>query len=264
MTSRTRARPGWLPTSVTDQVAPARAHGPGSSPGGRSTTTLNGSPAGRDCRISPTSSASAPGPGSPIGYRPSQPQRPAHRPPVRPLARHPDRDPGPLDRDRLELPGPVPGQLVQARVEQPGPLARVVDLAERPELTVPGAAEADPEGEAARAQQVQGHRLPGQLVHASARQRRHHRPDPQTAGGGRHRGERHPRVGHGLHRRAVHDVVPEEETVPAPFLGRGRQAGQHPRVGQLVERSHVDCVLHLRECSARKPQVAGYRKQPAV
>src|SRR6266536_2156120 len=61
-----------MPKSVTVQVAPACAHGSGSSPGGMSTITSNGSPAGRDSRISLVSSASAAGPARPVGNRPSQ------------------------------------------------------------------------------------------------------------------------------------------------------------------------------------------------
>src|SRR5215469_2701484 len=58
-------------------------------------------------------------------------QRPPHRPPVRPLAGYPHRGPGPLHRDRLELPGPISGQGVEAPVEQPSTLARVGHLPER-------------------------------------------------------------------------------------------------------------------------------------
>ncbi len=71
MTSRTRASVGCMPRSVTVQVAPARAHGTGSSPGRMSTITSNDSSAGRAFRISPVSSASAAGSGSPVGNNPS-------------------------------------------------------------------------------------------------------------------------------------------------------------------------------------------------
>ena len=49
--SRTSARVGCVPKSVTAQVAPACAQGSRSWPGGTSTITSNGSLAGRDSRI---------------------------------------------------------------------------------------------------------------------------------------------------------------------------------------------------------------------
>src|SRR5262249_9739830 len=88
------------------------------------------------------------------------PRRAAHRAPVRPFRGDPDRDPGLLYRDRLEVAGPVPGQLCEALVQQYGPFARVGDLAERLELVVAGAADAHAEGEPARAELIQGDRLP--------------------------------------------------------------------------------------------------------
>ncbi|MGH3393410.1 MAG: SDR family oxidoreductase, partial [Streptosporangiaceae bacterium] len=71
MTSRTSALVGWMPRSVTVQVAPACSHGSVSSPGARSMTTSNGSPAGRSARMSLTISASSSGPGRPVGNKPS-------------------------------------------------------------------------------------------------------------------------------------------------------------------------------------------------
>src|SRR3984885_9353581 len=112
------------------------------------------------------------GAGQAGGEQALPPQRPPHRPPMRPLRRHPYGDPRLLQRNRLELPGPVPDQVAEALIEQPGPLARIGDLAERFELAVSRAGEPDPEGEAARAQQVQADRLPGHLMHAPTRQRR--------------------------------------------------------------------------------------------
>src|SRR3984885_5975641 len=77
------------------------------------------------------------------------PQRTLHRPPVRPLRPHPDRDPGALEWDRLERAPPVLGELLEALVEQPGPLPRIGDLAERLKLAVARAAKPDSEREAA-------------------------------------------------------------------------------------------------------------------
>src|ERR1700683_4499264 len=51
------------------------------------------------------------------GEDPVPPQRTLHRPPVRPLRPHPDRDPGALEWDRLERAAPVLGELLEALVE---------------------------------------------------------------------------------------------------------------------------------------------------
>ena len=39
-------------------------------------------------------------------------------------------------------------------------------------------------------------------------------------------------------------MIPDEEAVPAAFLGSGSQAGSDPRVGKLAKQSNVDSVLH--------------------
>jgi len=92
--------------------------------------------------------------------------------------------------------------------------------------------------------QVERGRLPGHLVHPAAGQRGDQRTDPHPGRGAGHRGEGHPRVGHGPHRRAVGDVIPDEEAVPAALLGPGSQPGRHPRVGQLTEQPDIDRALH--------------------
>ena len=248
MTSRT-APDGCMPKSVTDQVAPARAHGSGSSPGGRSTTTSNGSSAGRAWRISPTSSASASGPGSPIGYRPSHrsARRTGRR--LRPLPRHPDRDPGLLHRDRLELPGPVPGQSsrpwsssrARSRGSSTSPngpnspfraLPRPTPKMRRPALsrskvTVSLASL----GTRLRDTGVTIGPIRTRLVaDATAASATHGRPPPAPAPGTR-RGPR---------RRNRPSPVPR----PRPPDRRA------PGVGELVERRHIDRMLHPRESSA--------------
>jgi hypothetical protein len=48
---------------------------------------------------------------------------------------------------------------------------------------------------------------------------------------------------------AVLDVVPDEEAVPAPLFGGGRERGQDPRVGELVKRPDVDALMHAGDLS---------------
>jgi hypothetical protein len=72
ITSRTLASVACGPKKVTAQVRPARSHGPRSVSGGSSVTRSNRPPSGRASRISAASSASASGPGRPMGNSPSQ------------------------------------------------------------------------------------------------------------------------------------------------------------------------------------------------
>ena len=65
------------------------------------------------------------------------PQRALHRPPVWPHRAYPYRDPRPLHRNWLKLPGPVPRQIVETLIEEPGPLTWAGDFPERFQLAVP-------------------------------------------------------------------------------------------------------------------------------
>ncbi len=228
-------------------MAPAAAHGPGSLPGSFSTAMVEGRlglgaaqlpqlgdqlcqrlGAGQVDREQPVPAGGAP-----------------QRTPVRPACRHPDRDPRLLERARLEAAVPVGGELGQAPVEQPGTLARIALLAElgRVELARALAAEAHAEHETPAAQAVERHGLARELMRPPASQRRDHRPEHQALGGHRHRGQRDPRISDPLDRRAVLEVVPDEEAVPAPRLGPGGQLGHHARLGELLEGREVDAAV---------------------
>ena len=218
-----------MPKSVTIQVAPASTHGFTSWPGATLTTTSNGSPAGRAWRTSLTNSASASGPGRPVGNRPSH--RAARRTGRR-CGHSAATQTGILGcctGTRLELPGPVPGEVVEALVEQPGPAHWVGACAERLNSPVAGTTDPDSKSEAARAQQVQGDRLPRATFCTRRRDNgviigpiRSLLVAPPPPPG-------HPRIGYGPSRRTVHDVVPDEESVPAMFLRGDREASARTR-----------------------------------
>jgi hypothetical protein len=127
---------------------------------------------------------------------------------MRPPCRHPDRDPRFLYGERLELPGPVIREPVQPVIEKTRALTGIELFSEGTELIVAITSQPDTEDQAPAAQMIQGHRLPGQLVYAPARQRRDHRPEPQAARRGGDRAQRHPRVGHGTNRWPIHNVIP--------------------------------------------------------
>src|SRR5919202_254155 len=97
---------------------------------------------------------------------------------MRPACRYPHRDARPLQRGRLKLTGPERAQPLETAIEPPGSFAGVDDLPEGLELVVAIAAEPDPERQPPATEVVERHGLPGQLVHASPRERRDHRPEP--------------------------------------------------------------------------------------
>jgi len=101
-----------------------------------------------------------------------------HGPPMWPACGNPHGDAGLLPWGWLKFTGPERVQPQETAIEQPGPLARVDDLPEGLELVVAFDAEPDPECQPPAAEVVQRDRFPGQLVDASPRKRRDHRPEP--------------------------------------------------------------------------------------
>jgi hypothetical protein len=162
---------------------------------------------------------------------------------MRPACRYPHGDARLLQRRWVKFTAPERGQPLETAIEQPSSFTRVDDLPERLELVVAIAAEPDPEGQPPPTEMVERHRFPGQLVHASPRERGDHRPEPQLlrrAGDG---GQRHPRVCDGSNGCPIRDVVPQEESVPAARFRAAREFGQRPRIYQLVERCEEDPTL---------------------
>ncbi len=189
----------------------------------------------------------------------------SRRPPDRavpswgPENRGPNWDPRSLPRAREELsvldreaPAVVAGRLArpQARddldpvVEQLRSFGVVVGFArERPEL-VP---EVDPETyaqhEAATAEMVECHGLACHLPRPATRERGHERSQPDRRRRGGDGAERHPRIAQrnwGL----VLDVVPQEEPVPACFLGGDGKLDERVDVAEGAEWRQVDRVAH--------------------
>ena len=230
-------------------MAPAATHGPGSLPGSFSTAMAKGVSASRAAQLPQLGDQFCQrlGAGQVDREQPVPARGAPQRAPVRPARRHPDRDPRLLERARLEAAVPEGRELGQAPVEQPGTLARIALLAElgRVELARALAAEAHTEHETPAAQAVERHGLARELMRPPARQRRDHRPEHQALGGHRHRGQCDPRISDPLDRRAMLEVVPDEEAVPAARLGPRGQLGHHARLGELLEGRDVDATADV-------------------
>jgi hypothetical protein len=134
---------------------------------------------------------------------------------MRPAGGDPDGDPRLLHRTGLELAAPEPGQTAQPLVEPAGAFPGIDHLAVGLKLSGVAAAKADAQDQPPAAEEIERHGLPGHLLHPAARQRRDHRSEPDPLGPRGDRAERHPGVGHGLDRRPIDDVIPEEQPVPA-------------------------------------------------
>jgi hypothetical protein len=102
----------------------------------------------------------------------------------------------------------------------------------------PVAAQADAKRQSAAAEPVERRCFPGDLDRPTSREWGDHRAEPDSLGGGGHRCQRDPRVGHVDHGLLVAQVVPDEHSVPARLLRLGRQARDDRRVGQLIEKGH--------------------------
>ena len=108
----------------------------------------------------------------------------------------------------------------------------------------PVTADADAEGEAPPAEQVQGHALAGDLGGATAGQGHHHGAKAHLLGVSGDGGQRDPWITHLAHRRPPSEVAPHEHAVPAGLLRLGRHADDRPRVGELVEQRQPQSGLH--------------------
>ena len=89
---------------------------------------------------------------------------------------------------------------------------------------------------------------------APACDRGHKGPERQARGGQRGRGQQHPRIAEGLtetHALVVHDVVPDQQPVPASLfggLGHGRDRasiGEVPEVGDVDGEPHRAMIAGL-------------------
>ena len=179
--------------------------------------------------------------------------RPAHRPLVRPRPDDPDGDPRALDGSRQErhraesVVRSVEGERFAALeavedgeglVEPFGTLSRPGRLADVAEPEIVGRAEADGKDEPPVRQDVERHRLAGQLPGPSPGRRENDRPDRDPLGPHRDRREEDPRVVH--HGVPDRDRVVREHAVPAGRLGLSGEIGGQPRIAR---RKH-DSVAH--------------------
>jgi len=149
--------------------------------------------------------------------------------------------------------GPGSGEDLQRFIEHLAAPPVIELLAGRRQLAAEMvAAQADAEGEAAAAEPVQRHGLPGDFGRPPAGQRRDHGAQPHAlrGGGGCRQGD--PRVGQLPHRRPPGQVIPEKDPVPAGLLGLGGQPGDHHRVSEIAEGRHPQ----------RRPQPGGGRLRP--
>src|SRR5215216_176019 len=169
---------------------------------------------------------------------------------LRPARRDPHWDSWTLHGERLELTAPKRVQPVETLIEQPRPFARVDDLPERLELVVAITTQPHAERKAPATELVERHRLPGELVDSSPRERGDHRPQPEPLGGRRDCGQRHPGVRNGTDGLPICDVVPQEEAIPTPRFCAARELGEHPWIHDLVERCEEDSAL---DAHARGP-----------
>ena len=127
-------------------------------------------------------------------------------------------------------------------VEQRRASARVALLAEGGQLAPAVAAQAGAEDHAPAGEAVEDGDLARDVPRAPARQRRDHRAQAQALGGQRDGGQRDPRVGD-VEPVVGHDVVPDEEAVPAAGLGLARRPrrarGRRPARRRARRRARV-------------------------
>nr|WP_238164213.1 hypothetical protein [Kribbella pittospori] len=133
-------------------------------------------------------------------------------------------------------------QQVCALVEALGELSALGGLAEPG--VVPARAGPEAEDEPAVREVLQRACLEGELGRAASGQRDDHRPDQDSAGGLRDRGERHPGIGNRRFVRRGAEQVPHEEPVPAVVLGRNGEIAEDLRAAVLAERLHIGGVAH--------------------
>ena len=144
------------------------------------------------------------------------------------------------------LDGPAaeqPPQHVEGLVEQATPPPSVGDLAEGAELPRAVVAETNADDDPAARKMIERAHLPSQHPGAPARQRRDERADTDPLGRGRHRRQRHPRIGH-AHAAGPEDVVPQVEALPAGLLGGMGEVGNPAGIGELGEGGHEQSEPH--------------------
>jgi hypothetical protein len=183
---------------------------------------------------------------------------------VRPVATDPDRRAGLLhgrrqQRDVVDrevpalvvdrLAGPVASQQVEPLVQPLGEDDRVGRLAEAAVLVVYGTAQTGAEHDPPVAERVERRDLTGEVLRAAPWHRRDQRSDRDPRRGESGGGQQHPRVAErlaGAQRLVVHDVVPDEEAVPARLLDGDREPCHQLGVGEVAEVRDVDREPHAR------------------
>jgi hypothetical protein len=96
------------------------------------------------------------------------------------------------------------------------------------------------EGESAAAEPVEGRCLPRHLGRPTSGKWGDHRAQSDALGRDRDRCKRDPRVGDVHHGLGPAKLVPDEYAVPPGLLGLGSEAGDNPRVGELIEERHEE------------------------
>src|ERR1700737_3393630 len=91
---------------------------------------------------------------------------------------------------------------------------------------------------------VEGDSLAREFPWMTTKDRRNDRPEQDSLGRGRHRGQRDPRIGDRVGPSNL-DVIPKEKRVPSGVLGFVRELGEQSRVGVGAELGSVEYVFHV-------------------
>jgi hypothetical protein len=139
---------------------------------------------------------------------------------------------------------PEASQQVQAFIQALGEHDRVGRLAEAAEFVLDRPAQARTEDHLSAAEGVQGGHLAGELLRTPPGDRGDQRAQPDPGGRQRRGGQQHPRIAEGPAVAPVHDVIPDEQPVPARLLRRRGDRRHLPGIGEVPEVRNVDRESH--------------------
>ena len=161
-----------------------------------------------------------------------------------------DAEVAPVVRERLAA--PEAGQDLESLVEPLGPHPRVGVVAEGGELRFTLRAETRPDDEPAAGENVERSGLARHLPGPPAGERSDEHADPDALRGRRDGSGGDMRVGRGPAGLAIHDVIPQEDAVPAGALGGARELEEQGRIAVVTDVREAHAAAHAPDYPAAK------------